>query len=424
MKKTGLILLLFFLYTFCFSQDIDYARKIIDTLSSPYMYGRGYVNNGEKIAADFIKNEFIKDSLKTFNSTYLQPFNISINTFPQKISLVIDDKEMKSGVDYLVSSGSASVKSDYDIIWLTKNTIVDEYKFKKFIKNDLSNKVIIVDKTNITNERHLEYIQFLKNYNTFKVKAVIFVEDKLLWHIADGQKVKNFTVIEILKSSISHNAKKIHLDIKNKFFDNYTTNNIIGYVKGRLNPDSFIVFSAHYDHLGCMGTDAYFPGANDNASGTAMILNLAKYYSKPENMPDYSIAFMSFSAEEVGLLGSKYYSENPLFPLKNIKFLINLDMVGTGSEGIKIVNSTILKTEYNKLVEINEEKKYLKAIGKRGEAANSDHYFFYKNGVRSFFIYTLGNEYKEYHNINDKPPLPLTEYEDLFRLLRDFVKDL
>jgi Zn-dependent M28 family amino/carboxypeptidase len=173
-----------------------------------------------------------------------------------------------------------------------------------------------------------------------------------------------------------------------------------------------------------MGTDAYFPGANDNASGTAMLLNLAKYYSKPENKPDYSIAFMSFSAEEVGLLGSKYYSENPLFPLKNIKFLINLDMVGTGSEGIKIVNSTVFKTEYDKLVKINEEKKYLKTISKRGEAANSDHYYFYKNGVRSFFIYTLGKEYKEYHNINDKPPLPLTEYEDLFRLLRNFVKDL
>ena len=76
-----------------------------------------------------------------------------------------------------------------------------------------------------------------------------------------------------------------------------------------------------------MGKDTFFPGANDNASGVSMLLNLAKYYkAHPAN---YSIAFIFFSGEEAGLLGSKYYSEHPIFPLSKIKFLVNLVLLGT-----------------------------------------------------------------------------------------------
>ena len=189
-------------------------------------------------------------------------------------------------------------------------------------------------------------------------------------------------------------------------------------------PDSFVVFGAHYDHLGMMGSNTFFPGANDNGSGTAMLLDLAAYYAMPENQPDYSIAFIFFSGEEAGLLGSEYYTEHPLFPLKNIKFMLNLDMVGTGSEGIKVVNGSIFKQEFEKLKALNEKGGYLKSVNERGEAANSDHYYFYKKEVKCFFIYTLGGEYKEYHTVGDKAAgLPLTKYTELFRLVCDFVKN-
>ena len=131
---------------------------------------------------------------------------------------------------------------------------------------------------------------------------------------------------------------------------------------------------------------------------------------------------MAFSGEEVGLLGSQHYVRNPLFKLDKIKMLINLDMVGTGSDGIKIVNGSIYKKEFNKIRKINAKNKYLKAVNSRGESCNSDHCPFYKMGVPSFFIYTLGDEYKEYHNINDKAEnLPLTKYPELFKLMRDYI---
>ena len=90
------------------------------------------------------------------------------------------------------------------------------------------------------------------------------------------------------------------------------------------------MFSAHYDHLGMMGTTAIMNGANDNASGTAMMLTLMEYYSK--NKPEYSLLFIAFGGEEAGLIGSKFYVENPTVPLKKIKSLLlfwqiqNLDL--------------------------------------------------------------------------------------------------
>ena len=71
-----------------------------------------------------------------------------------------------------------------------------------------------------------------------------------------------------------------------------------------------------------LGSDAIFYGANDNASGTAMILNFAKHYSNPKNKPKYSIMFIAFGAEEIGLIGSKHYSNNPYFPLEKMKFTL------------------------------------------------------------------------------------------------------
>jgi len=97
-------------------------------------------------------------------------------------------------------------------------------------------------------------------------------------------------------------------------------------------------------------------------------------------------------------------------------------MVGTGSKGIKVVNASVFKAEFKKLQKINKSNNYLAAVKSRGESCNSDHCPFYTVGVPSFFIYTLGDEYSEYHNITDKAEdLPLTKYPELFKLLRDYI---
>jgi Zn-dependent M28 family amino/carboxypeptidase len=167
-----------------------------------------------------------------------------------------------------------------------------------------------------------------------------------------------------------------------------------------------------------MGGSTYFPGANDNASGVAMLLNLAKYYAA--NPPAYSVAFIAFAGEEAGLIGSKYFTENPLLALSSIRFLINVDLVGTGEEGITVVNASEFAKEFDLLNKINDSQQLITKINARGKAANSDHYWFTEKGVPAFFIYTLGG-IAAYHDVMDKAEtLPLTEYSDLFRLIVGF----
>ena len=187
-------------------------------------------------------------------------------------------------------------------------------------------------------------------------------------------------------------------------------------------PDSFIFITAHYDHLGGMGLNTFFPGANDNASGVSLLLNLARYYSMSPQR--YSIGFICFAGEEAGLVGSKFYTEYPLRPLDNIRFLLNTDLAGTGEEGITVVNATEFPEAFSLLKGINDEYKLLPAVKERGKAANSDHYYFSEKGVPAFFFYTMGG-IKAYHDIFDRPEtLPLDRHEELFRLVSLFVEGI
>lgn len=225
----------------------------------------------------------------------------------------------------------------------------------------------------------------------------------------------------MLKSAIDQ-PEAIELDIQNRFIPDFEASNVCALVKGTRMPDSLVVFTAHYDHLGGMGSNTYFPGANDNASGVSFLLSMAKHYAA--HPPAYSMAFICFAGEEAGLLGSKYFTEHPPVALSKIRFLINLDMVGTGETGITVVNAPLHPIEFALLNSINNEHQYLAKINPRGKTANSDHYYFSEKGVPAFFIYTTGG-IRAYHDVYDLPStLPFTEYQDLFKLFIAFNQQL
>jgi len=416
----GIIISFFFLLSFAAAQDIDYARQVVADLCAPEMFGRGYVNNGDEAAARYLREQLEKLNVPAFDFNYYQDFRLSVNTFPGAMEAALDGNELQPGIDFIVSPDSRSVSGTFEVVWLNKAVMVNEENLTAFEKLDKKDKAIVLDTTAL-DKAGKEYIRKAEK-NPWEAKAIIkLIPDKLTWGVS--QELASFATIEALKKSFPVTTQKIRLNIENRFEPKYRSQNILGFIEGKTKPDSSIVFSAHYDHLGLMGK-ALFPGANDNASGTAMLLNLASYYAKPENKPDYTIVFIFFGAEEAGIVGSKYYTENPVFPLEEIKFLINIDLAGTGDEGITVVNGSVYEKEYNKLKELNEAKKYLAQVKVRGKAANSDHYFFTEKGVPAFFIYTMGG-IKAYHDVYDKPEtLPLTEFEDLFRLLTDFVKTL
>jgi len=402
-----------------YSQNIEYARHVVDTLTSSYFEGRGAVNQGEKKAAKYIAKEFTKLGLKPIDSSYIQSFKYPINTIQGKLSVQIDKQVLVAGRDYIVDAKSSSISGEYELVWYNKTNLPTSKQLKKLVERDFfRDKFIVIDDEGVEKENDL--FSRLK-INAFGATGLIFLEKKLTKRLS--QTYEDYAAIHILKEVIERNSKSIVLEVNQKFLRDYESQNVIGMVPGVECPDSFIVFSAHYDHLGRMGEEVFFPGANDNASGVAMLLNLAKYYAQKEP-PKKTIVFMAFGAEESGIVGSKYFIEHPTIDLKKIRFEINLDLLGTGSEGVMVVNGALHEKEFELLQKINTNNNYMAAIKKRGKAANSDHYWFSEKGVPAFFLYTMGG-IAAYHDVEDiAKTLPLTEFEDCFRLIRDFVDEL
>ena len=378
--KRILFILLMISSSVAFAQDLSFGRKMVDTLTSPYFWGRGYTKEGMKKAADFLSNEFKAYGLAPMDGkSFLQPFSYLVNTFPGKMEVNLNGMDLIPGKDFIISPESRGAEASG--------------KLEK-----------------------LDSIQYINRTNM----VVIKMQDILTWDISP--EVADYTLILVDKKAITDKPKKFSVNIENKLDSNFKTANVCGLVKGTVKPDSMIFITAHYDHLGGMGAATYFPGANDNASGVSLLLNLAHYYA--QHPQKYSIGFILFAGEEAGLIGSKYFTENPLVPLKNIRFLINTDLAGTGEEGITVVNATEFPKEFAIMNAVNNENKLLVKINARGKAANSDHYFFTEKGVPSFFFYTLGG-IKAYHDVFDKAAtLPLNEHEDLFKLLVKFNEKL
>jgi len=374
--KIKLLLLFTLITNISLAQDIAFGRKMVDTLTSRYFWGRGYTNDGAGKAARFLTAQFKAYGLQPMDGkSYVQEFSFPVNTFPGKVEVSINGNKLRTGYDYIVTADSRGAKA--------------------------SGSLIKQDSTHFVDVEH---------------RIMVTVEKKLTWDVAP--KAKDYTGIEVDKKVIKDEPKTIEINIENKVISDFKTGNICGIVKGTIKPDSVIVITAHYDHLGGMGSETYFPGANDNASGVTMLLSLARYYGA--HPQPYTMAFICFSGEEAGLLGSKYFSENPLVKLSNIRLLLNLDLEGTGDEGITVVNSTIYKPEFALLNQVNDEFHYLVKIYPRGKAANSDHYWFSEKGVPAIFMYTMGG-IKAYHDVYDiSATLPLTKYEELFKLLVKF----
>jgi aminopeptidase YwaD len=363
-----------------YAQDLKYTRETLNTLTSKEFWGRGYTKNGMSKAADFIESQFKSFGLQPMDGKdFKQPFSFSVNTFPGKMELKINGKKLIPGEDFIVGQASVGVKATAD---LTQK-----------------------DSVNFLDDRD---------------RILVSLKDKLTWSIS--QKVNDYTEILIKKSSLNETPKSIETTIENVFVPEFKAANICALVKGNTKPDSVILITSHYDHLGGMGKDTYFPGANDNASGVSFLLSLAKYYAT--NPQKYTIAFVCFAGEEAGILGSKYFTENPLIDLQKIRFLINVDMVGTGETGATVVNATQYPKEFALLNRVNDANHLLVKINPRGKAANSDHYFFTEKGVPAFFLYTQGG-ISAYHDVFDKPEtLPFTVYENLFKLFVGFNKGL
>ncbi|HEX6560195.1 MAG TPA: M28 family metallopeptidase, partial [Longimicrobiales bacterium] len=195
------------------------------------------------------------------------------------------------------------------------------------------------------------------------------------------------------KAAIRKDFKPVALNAKATFHLKNTlrevqSKNVVAKLEGDDHKDEYVIYSAHWDHLGkdpSIQGDQIFNGANDNATGVAALLELAEAYTKLPHKPDRSILFLAVTAEEQGLLGAKYYAENPLYPLKKTLADVNMDALNTWGRTKDIVvvgygNSTLddvlaqAASHQNRVIAPDPEPE-------KGFFYRSDHFEFAKQGV-------------------------------------------
>lgn len=403
--------------------QIDEVRRITKTLCSPEFHGRGYVNNGDSIAADFLVAEFGKIGVGAYKkSPMLQFFEIEgVNRFPGEMSVSQNGRDLEPGVHFMVDPSSGGTKKTLIPFIVSIETALDQEllgsEIARFVQDRRGNALFL--DFGAAKGDTLKQLRGLGKALAVHYPVIEVMNSKFTWSVGREKLIHPLIYIQ---DSIANKHANFDVHIDAELLDKYKTQNVIAHIPSKKKCAKTIVFTAHYDHLGRMGASTYFPGGNDNASGTAMLISMANYFKK--NPSDFNILFIAFAGEEAGLVGSKYFTENPILKLKKIRFLINLDIMGSGEEGVTAVNATLFEDEFKLLNEINDEKQLLTRIKKRGPAANSDHYWFTEKGVPAFFIYTMGPN-KNYHDVFDTyEALSFVEYDDITNLLVTFVERL
>jgi len=193
--------------------------------------------------------------------------------------------------------------------------------------------------------------------------------------------------------------------------------NVISYIKGSEKPNEVIIISAHHDHEGIDENGEIYNGADDNGSGTVALLEMAQAFKKAQlegHGPKRSILFLHLTAEEIGLQGSRYYTQNPAFLLKNTVANLNIDMVGRIDKSHKdtpnyiyLIGSDRLSTELHYISEvvndtffnIKLEYKYNEENDRNRYYYRSDHYNFAKHNIPVIFYFN--GEHEDYHQTTD-----------------------
>ncbi|KAF2327546.1 M28 family peptidase [Flavobacterium nitrogenifigens] len=194
--------------------------------------------------------------------------------------------------------------------------------------------------------------------------------------------------------------------------------NIWAYIEGSEKPDEVLVISAHYDHVGIKDGEVY-NGADDDGSGTVAVIEMAKAFAKAKKQghgPKRSILFLHVTGEEHGLHGSRYYSENPLFPIENTIADINIDMIGrrdvehsNTNNYVYVIGADRLSSDLHNAV-VSQNEKYIKMDldfkfndpkDPNHFYERSDHYNFAKHGIPAVFFFNGVHE--DYHGKGDEP---------------------
>lgn len=461
MKKLALLLALGCIFTLTAQTEIE---KVSETISKSEIEGHIYFLADDllkgretgspelKIAASYLANSFrrygVKPNPKT--GTYYQEVKLKRKFPPKDVSIVLNDQVI---TDYVVIH-AAAMASNQDAIFLNYG-LIDDYKGK-----DVMDKVVIVKagspetndgraafrlrrtKEKLANEHGVAAIIELMNVDdgTWRFIDHNFNEPTLSVDLDDNDKNSNSDIAYVwvldkdgkMAEQLSA-ARTISsaIAIGEKHEEAVISQNVIGVVEGtdaKLK-NEYIIYSAHYDHIGIGRPDAtgdsIYNGARDNAVGTTTVLSMAKNLAKYPTKR--SALFILFTGEERGLLGSSYYVENPVLPLNQMVYCFNSDNAGYNDTSvISVVGLTRTTAEDNI---VSAAKAFgLRAIDdpaeEQGLFDRSDNVNFAQKGIPAptfslGFTSFDGDVTKYYHQAGDEADT--LDYDYLLKFFQAYV---
>ena len=398
------------------AQDLDHYKKIVKELSSKKYQGRGYARDGANKAGAYLAKEFAKAGVDT---VICQPFTLDINTFCGKMKLWADGKKLKAGVDYSMREYSPGVYGEFPVYHVDTVHFDPEKMYADLAKPEYANCLVACEFW-FAYRHGKDFARLQKAGECTNAGLIQTWTSPIKFYKAYGHRVVEKPIIWMTPEAVE-GIHTVRAKIDNKFLKGYECFNVIGKVEGRRH-DSCFVFTAHYDHLGNLGKRVYYPGANDNASGTAAIVTLAAHYA--QHRPEYDMYFIAFSGEDANLRGSEYYAQHPLVPLEQIKYLFNLDMIGDNNPVQYCEVSDEGMRGFALMEQINREQHYFDSLNRGALAANSDHYPFASRHVPCIFLENQeGDAFPWYHTVFDTyETVKFDSYEPVFKLVRDFIK--
>jgi hypothetical protein len=429
----------------------------IKTLTEDKMEGRGDGTRGLLRAEHLLESRYKSLGLVPAGTQgFLQPFTVTTGAKLKGKNHVIyqlaeKKTELKLEKDYVPFSFSESGSAIAPLMFAGYGITADEFGYDDYAGIDVKDKIAVVlryepasfaAKTgNQVLTHHSQLITKAINARNHGAKGLVLLngklgdgEEDLLTHFGSVSGPDNVGILFAqVKNSIAQNwfqtAGKSLRDVQEQinasgkpfsfaFSDHLqamlsiqietthaTVNNVLAYLPGKT--DEYIILGAHYDHLGRGNSDSLapsqigqiHPGADDNASGTAGVLELARLFAPMKGQSQRGILFASFAGEELGLLGSAAWVKNPTRPLDKAVAMLNMDMIGRIKDDKVYIGGVGTGSTFQKILEQAQSDSQLKFDYSQGGYASSDHTSFIAQKIPVLFFFS--GLHADYHKPSD-----------------------
>lgn len=455
-------------------------KEHITFLASDKLKGRDSGTEEIKQAAEYIRNEFQKSGLKPiFDGKYFQEFpfikNLELSD-DNSLTLSYEEEEVSPKLwdEYITAPFSGNADVNAQLVFAGFGISAEDLNYDDYKGVEVKDKIVIVFRN--TPEPTVPHSEF-DAHSSLRKKAtvardkgaagIIFInpydenkssDDLVEFSFDRGGSISGFAAVSIKRSFIEQIFQSQGLNLKEVYdkiietkkpasfeFKNASAKistevkevesiswNVGGFIEGT-DPElknEWIIIGAHFDHLGMGGEGSLYRGnepqihngADDNASGTTGVIELAEKFAYIKDQLKRSIAFFTFSGEELGLLGSNYLVNNLPFPAEDAITMVNMDMIGRLKDSSLIVYGTGTSSNWKDILK-NHNKYGFKLTFNDEGFGPSDHSSFYGKKIPVLFFFTGTHE--DYHKpSDDTEKINFAAQEKILNYVYDIVADI